>query len=72
MFTVAEFLLVKQNIIRSVAEFIDSDWEDKVNSGVGLSYRAARLHGQAGLYDNSMPELTLSPQSGIHEFGGQG
>jgi hypothetical protein len=38
MFTVDEFSLVKQNIVRSVAEFIDSDWEDKVNSGVGLSY----------------------------------
>jgi hypothetical protein len=45
MFKLAEFLLVKQNIVRSVAEFIDYDWEDKVNSGVGLSYRAARLHG---------------------------
>jgi hypothetical protein len=28
----------------SVAIFIVPDWEDKVNSVIGLSYRAARLH----------------------------
>jgi hypothetical protein len=45
----------------TVAEFIDPDWGHKVNSGVGLANRPARLHGLAGLYDNPMPELTLSP-----------
>ncbi len=42
----------------SVAEFIGSDWGDKVNSGIGLSYHPA------GRFDNAMPELTLSSQSG--------
>ncbi len=45
----------------SIPEFIDPDWGDKVNSGIGLLYRPARLHGVAGRYDNPMPELTLSP-----------
>jgi hypothetical protein len=44
-----------------VAEFIDPDWGDKVNSGTGLPYRSARLHGLAGRYDNPIPELTLFP-----------
>ncbi len=35
---------------------------DKVNSGIGLSYRP-QAH-VAWLADNAMPELTLSPQSG--------
>jgi hypothetical protein len=30
-----------------VAEFIHPYWEDKVNSGIGLSYRPARLNGLA-------------------------
>jgi hypothetical protein len=38
-----------------LAKFIDPDWEDKVNSGIGWSYRLARLHRL---------ELTLSSQSG--------
>ncbi len=49
-----------------VVEFIDPWLGDKVNSDKGLSYRPARLHVQAGRYDNRMPELTLSPQSGIY------
>ncbi len=28
-----------------VAEFIDPDWGQKVNSGIGMSFRPARLHG---------------------------
>ncbi len=53
----------------AVAEFIDPYGGYKVNSGIGLSYRPARLHGLAGLYDNpaGLPETTLSP--GIYEFG---
>jgi hypothetical protein len=38
--------------------------EIKVNSGIGWSYRPARLHGLAGRYDNPMPELTLSLSHG--------
>jgi hypothetical protein len=37
---------------------------DNVNSGIGLSNRPASLCSLAGRYDNPMPELTLSPQSG--------
>ncbi len=47
-----------------VAEFIDPEWEDKINSSIGLSYRPARRHRTAGRYDNPMPELTLSPSPG--------
>jgi hypothetical protein len=32
----------------SVAKFFVPDWGDKVDSGIGLSYRAARLHRLAG------------------------
>jgi hypothetical protein len=46
-----------------VAEFIDPWLGDKVNSGLGLSYRNARLY-MAGRYDNPMPELILSPSQG--------
>ncbi len=35
-----------------VAKFIVSDWGDKVGSGIGFSYRPARLHRLAGRYDN--------------------
>ncbi len=57
-----DFLLyILQNSWVSVAEFIDPDWEDKVNSGIGLS---PRLHELVGQYDNPMPELTLSPSQG--------
>ncbi len=49
-----------KEISSTVAEFIDPDWGDKVNSGIGLSYWPARLHGLTGQYDNPMPELTLS------------
>ncbi len=45
-----------------VAKFIVPDWTDKVDSGIGLSYRPARLH--IGRYDNPMltwkTGLTLS------------
>ncbi len=40
----------------AVAEFIDLDWVDKVNSGIGLSHWPARLHGLADHFDNPMPE----------------
>jgi hypothetical protein len=44
-----------------VAEFIDPLLEDKVNSGIGLSYQPASHVALSCLYDNPMPELTLSP-----------
>ncbi len=34
---------------------------DIVDSGIELSYLSDRLHRHAGLYDNPMPESTLSP-----------
>jgi hypothetical protein len=34
-----------------------------------MSYRPASPNNLAGRYDNPMPELTLSPQSGSNEFG---
>jgi hypothetical protein len=47
-------------------KFIVPDWGDKADSGIGLSYRPARLHKLAGQYDHPMPESTKSdiPQSG--------
>ncbi len=30
------------------AKFIVPDWEDKVDYGIGLSYRLVRLHTKAG------------------------
>jgi hypothetical protein len=45
----------------TVAEFIVPNWGDKVNSGIVLSYGAARLHHLAGWYTNPMPESTISP-----------
>jgi hypothetical protein len=51
---------------RSVAKFIVPDWEDIVDTGVGLSYWHARLHRLAGRYDNPMTESTMYiTQSGI-------
>ncbi len=54
---------------RPLSEFLDPDWGDKVNSGLWLPYWPARLHGTVVRNDNPMPELTLSPSSGIYEFG---
>ncbi len=44
----------------AVAKFIVSDWGNKVDSGIGLSYRPATLHRLAGRYDNPMPALQQS------------
>ncbi len=44
------------------AKFVVPDLGDIVGSGIGLSYRPARLHRQAGRYDNPMPESIISPQ----------
>jgi glycosidase len=47
--------------VSTEAIFIVPDRWDKVDSGIGLSYRSAMLHRLAVLYDNSMPESTISP-----------
>jgi hypothetical protein len=48
---------------------IPSPWmSDKVDSGIGLSYRQANLCSLAGRYDNPMPKSTLSPLSGSMHF----
>ncbi len=52
---------------RTLAEFIDSRLENKVNSGVGLPYRHARLHRM-----NTIPAYvdwrtcTVTPLSRVH------
>ncbi len=44
-----------------VAKIIVPDWGDKVNSGIGLSYRpASGLHRLASLYDNPMRDISPS------------
>jgi hypothetical protein len=52
----------------AVAKFIIPDGEDKVDSGIGLLYRPARLHRLTGQYNNPMPELTISSFRD-YEFG---
>jgi hypothetical protein len=38
--------------LESEAQLIVPDWGDKVDYGIGLSYRPVRLHRLAGRYDN--------------------
>jgi hypothetical protein len=45
----------------NVAKFLVPDWGEIVDSGIGLSYRQARLHVLAGRYDN----LTIFPSKGL-------
>ncbi len=47
------------------AKFLVSDWGNIVNSGIGLSYRSARLHWLAGLCDNTLPQSTIFPSQGL-------
>jgi hypothetical protein len=50
-------------------EFIDPDWGDKVNSGIGLSHLPARLWA-GGPYDGQpYAGNDFIPQSWIYEFG---
>jgi len=49
----------------SVAKFLVPYWRDKVDYGMGLLNWPASLCSLTGWYDNPMPELTLSPQSGL-------
>ncbi len=44
----------------TVAKFLVPDRRDKVDSGIGLSYRPPRLHKLAGRYLNPMPESITS------------
>ncbi len=53
------------SFLNPVAKFLVSDGRDIVDSGIGLSYRPATQHRLESRYDNSMPESTKSPQSGI-------
>jgi hypothetical protein len=53
-----------KNCSETCPEFIVPKWVDKVDSGIGLSYRPASLCSLAGRCDNPMSESTLSPQSG--------
>jgi hypothetical protein len=46
------------------SKFLGPYWGDIVDSGIGYSYRPARLHRLAGRYDHPKPESTISPQSG--------
>ncbi len=59
-YTAVHFL----SLIYNEAQFLVPDWRDKVDYGIGLSYRPAKLHRLAGRYDNPMLDLTLYPQSG--------
>ncbi len=47
------------NLLYSEAEFIVPDWGDKVNSGIGLSYRPARLHRLAGRYGTAVMPIPI-------------
>jgi hypothetical protein len=46
----------------------ESDIRHMAKRKITFSYYLMRFW-LAGRHDNPMPELTLSPQSGIHEFG---
>ncbi len=52
-----------------VAEFIDPWLGDKVNSGLGLSYRNARLYMAGGPVRQPYAGVDFIPQSRIFEFG---
>jgi hypothetical protein len=52
-----------------IAKFIVPDWEDKVDSDIGLSYRPASICSLPDRYDNPMPESTFSPSTRDYEFG---
>jgi hypothetical protein len=47
-----------------LAKFIVPDWEDVVDSVIGLSYRPVRLYSLAGRYNNPNVAVYYIPQSG--------
>ncbi len=59
------FIVYSKISLRShlITKFIVPDWGDKVHSGIGLSYRHARLHRLAGRYDNPMAEFISFPEA---------
>ncbi len=52
------------NMHSPVAEFIVPDWGDKVNTGIGLSYRPTRLHRLCGPVCQPYAGVDYIPQSG--------
>jgi hypothetical protein len=54
--------------LNPIAKFIVPDWGVKVDSGIGLLYRHARLHRQEGRYDN-LCRSQLNPPFRDYEFG---
>jgi hypothetical protein len=54
-----------QRQMKSVAKFLVPHWGDTVDSGIGLSYRPARLHRMEGCYDNTMQDSTISNSQGL-------
>ncbi len=50
------------------ANFLVPDWGAIADSGVGLSYRPARLHRLPGQYQNPMTESAISQSQGLKEI----
>jgi hypothetical protein len=48
-------------LCKAEAKFIVPDWGDKADSGIGLSYRTARLHTLVARYNNPMPGQLYPP-----------
>jgi hypothetical protein len=42
-------------LLCKVTKFLVPDWGDIIDSGIGLSYRTARLHRLAGRYEKVVP-----------------
>jgi hypothetical protein len=51
-----------------VAEFIDPDWGDKVDSGIALSYRSARLHGLLTVTTTLWRSQLYPPVRDLHRY----
>ncbi len=52
-------------VCNAIAKFLVPDWDDIVNSGIGLSYLPAGLHRLAGRYYSPMPQSIISPSQGL-------
>ncbi len=42
----------RSTVVIPLVKFTVPDWGDKVDSGIGFSYRPARLHRMEGRYDH--------------------
>jgi hypothetical protein len=51
-------------ILYPVAKFIVPDWGDKVDSGIGLSYRPAKLHMVGRPVQQPYARVNYVPHSG--------